>query len=139
VFERILLPVDLTERHVRAVQVAAGLAASAGGQVRVVHVIENIAGVSREEEPEFFNRVEAAARERLESLGALLQARGTRYTTEILYGNRAREILRLAEEWRIDLIVLASHRIAPGERPEGFGTLSHQLGIMAPCSVLLVK
>jgi nucleotide-binding universal stress UspA family protein len=59
--------------------------------------------------------------------------------TEILYGNRANEIVRFAHENDIDLIVLSSHRIDVASEALGFGTISYKVGILAHCPVMMVK
>ena len=59
--------------------------------------------------------------------------------TEILYGNRANEIVRFAHENDIDLIVLSSHRIDAATEALGFGTISYKVGILAHCPVMMVK
>jgi nucleotide-binding universal stress UspA family protein len=47
--------------------------------------------------------------------------------------------VRYAADAGSDLIVLATHRVG-AQRPEGaLGTLSHQVALLAGCSVLLVR
>ena len=58
---------------------------------------------------------------------------------QVVYGNRAREISRFAEQNGVDLIVLASHAVEPTEAGRGWGTLSYKISLLSPCSVLLVK
>src|SRR5205823_6066772 len=71
-FRNILVPVDLTDRHGRALEIAAGLA-PAGGAVTLLHIIELLHGVPREEESEFYERLEETAREHLDRLAATLR------------------------------------------------------------------
>jgi hypothetical protein len=47
-FKKILLPIDLTDRHGRVLVVAAELATQSGGEVILLHVIETIAGLAME-------------------------------------------------------------------------------------------
>jgi hypothetical protein len=56
-----------------------------------------------------------------------------------VYGRRLREILVAASEIEADLMVLHSHRVEPGDRATGIGTLSHEIAVMAEIPVLLVK
>jgi len=58
---------------------------------------------------------------------------------EVIFGNRAPEIVRYAVEAGIDLIVLKSHRIDLQNPSAGWGTVSYKVGILAQCPVLLVK
>jgi nucleotide-binding universal stress UspA family protein len=45
----------------------------------------------------------------------------------------------VAEERGVDLIVQRSHRIRREDGDTSVGTVSHQVAIFAPCSVLLVR
>ena len=138
-FKQILVPVDLTDAHGRALDIAAELAGPGGGQVTVLHVIELIAGLSHEEGKDFYGRLERKARKHVAGLGARLAAREVACRAEVAFGNRAAEILRYAQQNGTDLVVLTSHRIDPQQGAVGLGTLSHSVGILSPCPVLLVK
>src|SRR5262249_48020791 len=133
------VPVDLTDAHGRALDIAADLAGPGGGQVTVLHVIELISGLSHEEGREFYGRLEKKARQHVAGLGALLAARQVACKTEVAFGNRAAEILRHAQQNGTDLIVLTSHRIDPQQGAPGLGILSHKVGILSPSPALLVK
>lgn len=136
-FERILVPADLTARNDSAVDVAGGLAA-AGAEVRLLHVIETIPGI--ETGDRFYERIEEHASSHLAGLGKLLEGRNVSWTAEIAYGPRGETILAEADKLKADLIVIRSHAAGRGDtRASGFGTLSFQIGILAPCHVLLVK
>jgi universal stress protein A len=138
-FRKILVPVDLTDTHQRALEIAARLASEGNGEVILVHVIEVIAGLWVEEEREFYDRIEAAARDHLARLGRQIEEYNVPRREEVIFGNRAEEIVRYALEMDIDLIVLTSHRIDPQTPGAGWGTLSYKVGILSQCPVLLVK
>jgi nucleotide-binding universal stress UspA family protein len=57
----------------------------------------------------------------------------------IKHGKRIQEILRFAEDLKADLIIMNSHRMDPENPAEGWGTISHKVGILSQCPVLLVK
>ncbi len=137
-YRKILVPVDLDrDRHRRTLATARRLRAPEG-EIVLLHVIEEVAGLSRDEDPEFYERLERTARDTLEALReALGEAEQVR--TEVVYGSRASEILRWTEEEQPDLIVLSSHPIDPADHSRGIGSLSYGVAIFAPCSVLLVK
>ena len=59
--------------------------------------------------------------------------------SEIIYGHRTAEIIGYDQEHDVDLIVLRSHVLDGANIAGGFGTLSHQVALLAPCSVLLVR
>ena len=137
--KHILLPVDLTDKHQKAVAAAADLAAQFGAEVTLLHVIELIHGLPMDEEKDFYQRLARKARAYLERLLDRLEGPRENVRVEVVYGDRAREIIRHASQGGVDLIVLTSHRIDPGTSQARFGTLSHAVGIFAQCPVLLVK
>jgi nucleotide-binding universal stress UspA family protein len=138
VFQHILLPVDLSDRHQQALEVAARLARESHGEVTLLHVIETIPGPWPQEH-DFYRRIAELARHHLTSLGRSLKADQVLGQQAIVYGNRAHEIVCYALEAGIDLIVLTSLRIDPTDPNAGWGPVSHQVGILAQCPVLLVK
>ena len=138
-FRKILVPVDLTDRHQQALEIAARLAKESDGGVTLLHVIEIIPALDMEEERDFYQRLEQVARDHLVRLGRYLEAHQVPRREEIIYGSRAPEIVRYAMEMGIDLIVLSSHRIDPKEPTAGWGTVSYKVGILSQCPVLLVK
>src|ERR1700752_4521738 len=87
-FTKILLPVDLSDRHAQAVDAAASLAKQSGGAVTLLHIIEIIAGLTLEEEKNFYKRLEKSARDHLARLAEQLKRQQVAWRTEILYGHR---------------------------------------------------
>jgi universal stress protein A len=139
VFKKILVPVDLSDTHQQAIDIAGKLAGEGDGQVTLLHVVEVIPGLWVEEERDFYERIEAAARAHLARLGRQLEELHVPRREEIIFGNRAEEIVRYAMEAGVDLIVLSSHRIDLKNPGAGWGTLSYKIGILSQCPVLLVK
>jgi nucleotide-binding universal stress UspA family protein len=138
-FKKILVPVDLTDRHQQALDAACQLAAHSAGEVTLLHVIEVIPGLSMDEEKDFYKRLERIARKHLEPLNTRLKERGVSSQSEIRYGVRAQEVVKYAQEVRSDLIVLTAPRFDPDNLMAGWGSLSHKLSLVSPCPVLLVK
>jgi nucleotide-binding universal stress UspA family protein len=138
-FKKILLPVDLSDRHQKALDTAADLAKQSTGEVTLLHVIEIIAGLSLEEEKSFYKRLEKSAQQHLARLAEYLKRQQIACRMEILYGHRGPEIIRYAGEESADLIVLTSPRIDPNNPGVGWGSLSYKIGMLATCPVLLVK
>lgn len=138
-FKNILLPVDLSERHQRALDVATSLVKQSGGEITLLHVIEVIAGLSLEEEKSFYQRLEKSARSHLARLGDHFKRQQITWRAEIVYGHRGPEVVRYAAANRTDLIVVTSPPIDPENPRVGWGSLSYTVGILSPCPVLLVK
>jgi len=139
-FRHLLLPVDLTAKNQKALDAALELAAKVGATVTLFHVIETIEHLPFEELEDFYKRLEEKASVQLKKLAGTFTAKGVKLHREIVYGKRVEEILRKAEAGNVDLIVMSSHKVEEAQQgPKGWGTLSHQVGVLAPCSVLLVK
>jgi nucleotide-binding universal stress UspA family protein len=138
-FKHILLPVDLSNKHTSALETAAELAAPAGGTVTLLHVIEVIQGMSKDEEKPFYDRLERLAHRHLETLGQHLAQRKIAWQAVLLYGARAQETVRYAREKSVDLIVMTSPRMDPDHLRQSFGSLSYPIAFVAPCPVLLVR
>jgi nucleotide-binding universal stress UspA family protein len=137
-FRKILLPVDMADRHSEALAIAAEMAGP-GGEVVLLHVIEVIAGLTMEEEKPFYNRLEKAARTHLERLGTALTSQKVVSRAEIRFGNRVAEIARYAADDRSDLVILTAPQFAPSDPAASLGSMSYRVGLFSPCPVLLVK
>lgn len=137
-FKKILVPIDLSDRHAEALSIAVRLAASNAGEVILLHVVELLHGLPFEEEREFYKRLETKARTHLGRLLRSVEESRVSTRAEIVFGDRSQEIIRYCSKAGCDLVVLTSHRIDP-DSPTGWGTLSYKIGILAPCPILLVK
>jgi nucleotide-binding universal stress UspA family protein len=125
-FRRILCAADLTQASERTLDMAASLAEESLARVTLLHVVEGL-GLALVEE----------ARERLQRAGNV--ARRFRDVSErVETGTAWREILRVAEESRAELIVLGAH--VHGALGRLFlGSTANQVVRHAPCPVLVVR
>lgn len=139
-FKKILLPVDHSGRHAPALE-AVMCFEREGDDVEaiVLHVIEEIAGASRDEEGSFYERLEQVAHERMSPIVEALRARGVAARAEVRYGERARGIVEFAAGEGVDLIIVSSHRVEPDAMGPGWNTVSYAVAVFAQCPVLLVK
>lgn len=137
-FQRILVPVDLTQKNTHAVETARDLAAESGGTVTLLHVIETL-DLPFEELEGFYARLEEKARRAMEEMAKPLQEAGLSFARRVSYGRRAEEIVDFAAEEDSDLIILSSHRIDLENPGSSWTTLSYKVAILAQCPVLLVK
>jgi nucleotide-binding universal stress UspA family protein len=138
-FKRIIVPVDLTEKSLAAVDLARELAAEAAAEVILLHVIETIEHVQFDELKGFYERLELSAQKRLETLGESLRARNINVDQAIIYGHRTKEIVNYASAKNADLIVIASHRIDPQQPGHDWSSISYAVAILSPIPVLLIK
>jgi nucleotide-binding universal stress UspA family protein len=138
-FHRILLPVDLTDKHQPALDIAAELVEKGHGELTLLHVIELIPGLDRQEEKGFYDRLEQSAQQHLDGLAGICKKRRLAVQTKILYGNRAAETARFARDSSAELIVLTAPRLDPADPAGSWGSLSYKISLLASCPVLLVK
>jgi nucleotide-binding universal stress UspA family protein len=92
-----------------------------------------------EEIEDFYRILRERAEQCLAGWAEQLEQAGVEARQEIVVGKRAVKIARLAEELGCDPIILRSHRIDPESPLGGIGSISHQLAILANCSVMLMK
>jgi len=135
-FKRILVPVDFTDKNLSALDRAYQLAKWCHGTVILLHVIEKVEFIPRKEMKTFYEKLETSAEKKMNQYAKTLRQRQISLEERIVYGKRAEEIVRFAKDEEVDLIVMSSHRVRPQEK---WGTLSYQVAILSPSSVLLVK
>jgi|ERR671914_27634 nucleotide-binding universal stress UspA family protein len=141
-FQKILVPVDFTEKNEAALTSALEIAGRSDGEeseVTLLHVIETIEHVEFDEMADFYRGLEARAAAKLFTMEEKLQRAGVRVRHEILYGKRAETIVRFAEDNEADLVILSSHKVDRDHPALGWGTISYRIAIVVRCPVLLVK
>ena len=138
-FQKILVPVDLTERSLAAVDLAYELATQFEAEVTLMHVVETIEHLAFDELKNFYERLEASARSGLQEFAERFVAAELQVSQAVVYGHRTQAIVDYAIANSRDLIVMASHRIDPDRPGHDWSSISYAVAIMAPCPVLLVK
>jgi nucleotide-binding universal stress UspA family protein len=138
IFERILIPVDLSERAVAALDWAVRLAGP-GTTAMLLHVVETLEDVPFEEMEEFYRKLEERAVETLDRWVEELGHRGVQAERRVVFGHRLHEVLASAGDDGPDVMLLRSHTVDPEKPGHGWGTLSYRLAVLAPCPVLLIK
>jgi universal stress protein A len=138
-YQHLLIPVDFTEENERALEVAQHLAQPGATKVTLLHVIETIDYVADEEVEQFYKMLTQRAKSRLDEMVPRFRDAKIEVQGKVLMGKRARGIVGFVVQNQVDLVVLSSHRVNLNEPPKGLGTLSHQVSILSPCDVLLVK
>jgi nucleotide-binding universal stress UspA family protein len=135
---RILIAYDGSDAAARAFSLGIDLAGKYGAEVRVLAVARP---------PEFGNEVEAEAvienskkhyHQVLKPLHALVATAQVKAHFEVAVGHPAEQIVRHAEDWKADLIVV-------GHKGQGIlsrwlvGSVAKQVMQHAPCAVLVVR
>lgn len=138
-FQRILVPVDLTAKSLAAVDLAFDLAQSFKSEVTLLHVIETIEHVTFDEMKDLYHRLETSARKGMKEVTERFEDEGLKVDRLVTYGHRTQGIVETAIASQSDLIIMASHRIDPDRPGHDWNTISYGVAILAPCHVLLVK
>jgi universal stress protein A len=139
VYSRILLVVDLGEDSRAVGERACALAASCGAELSLLHVVEYVPvepmGETLLPAVQIEEELVARARERLAELAARLGIESA--PSDVATGNIKAEIVRVAEERGVDLIVLGSRERHGPSIVVNFteDTVLHA----APCDVLAVR
>ena len=115
-FKHILVPIDLSGRHARALTAALALARQSRARVTLLHVIQSVQNVPPGELGDFYRELARASLRKLERVAKRFQAKR-----------------------RADLVVMGSHEVRPGRPSTGWGTTSYKVGIFCRCPILLVK
>lgn len=141
----ILLPTDFSECGNFALAYATSLARKFDASIICVHVIEPIVptvGYSGMTEPlpiaDISEQLEDSAERELPKLAECEECAGIEMEEIIVHGDAAAEIVRVANERAVDLIVISSH----GRTGLGrilFGSTAEAVVRHAACPVLVVK
>ena len=138
-YRNLLVCLDLTEDSVRVLERAKALAASTGGKLTLLHVVEYVPVEPRGEALLPAVQIEAELAERATTQIAELANRLSLGAAErlVLTGNIKAEVVRVAQEQRCDLIVIGSRERHGVSILFNFteDTVLHA----APCDVLAVR
>ncbi len=145
-FSKIGFCTDFSENADQAFVVARDMAVKFGASLEIIHITVSLAHsppvhstyMPVEYDPEFVEEVSRAA---LASIGEKYVKRlpeGMPYNVNVVSGYGPTEILRLAEEKGIDLLVMGSHGLT-GIAHVLFGSTAERVVRKAGCSVLTVR
>lgn len=138
-YARILLPLDLTDHNGSALKRASEIARPSNAEIRLLHVVETVAGVELDSDEEFYRRFFENSQEKLAAAAAQLREQGHTVEFTTTYGSRGDKILEYAIDQDVDLMIVRSPALSPEEPRKGLASLSWKLGLLARCDVLLVK
>lgn len=138
-FKNILVPTDLTDKSIKALEIATGMIKEPTYRITLLHVVETIDDEGEGEFSEFYNKLADRAGRKMAELVNEYGTDKIDINTEIIYGKRVSEIVKYASKKEIDLIILSSHKLDDMESISGWATISYRVGILAPCPVMMVK
>ncbi len=145
IISSILLPTDFSQCAESALPYAASLARQMKARLVCLHVVETIVppvGYAAVAEPlpvvDIGGRLEESATRELPKLGARAECAGLDVEEVVVHGDAAGEIVRVARERDIDLIVISSHGRTGWGRML-FGSTAESVVRHAHCPVLVVK
>lgn len=138
-FKHILVPIDLSDQNARTLRTALDLAISNRARVTLLHVVHHVAKIPFKEMRAFYQRLVTTSKQRLGRAAAPFVAKGLAVRLDVLIGEPAREIVRVAAARKVDLVVMGSHKVDPARHTRGWGTTSYKVGIFCQCPILLVK
>jgi len=140
---RVLCPTDFSDPSAVGFDIAAELSGHFGAEVLVVHVVSAMPplqyGPNRAfQVPEYETALHADAQHRLEGMVETLAQKGVKARTAVGHGDAGSEIVRIAGEERVDLIVIATHGTT-GLEHVLFGSVAERVVRLAHCPVLTVR
>lgn len=138
-FKHILVPLDLSGQNQRALSATLELAQLGRARVTLLHVIQRIEHISVAEVRDFYDGLQKLAQKKVAAVARKLAAKKIDVRAAVFVGTPAEEIVKYAAANRVDLIVLASHKINPSRSARSWGTTSYKVGILCHCPVMLVK
>jgi nucleotide-binding universal stress UspA family protein len=143
--QTILLPTDFSDCAIFALPYAATIARATGASLICLHVVETVVpavGYTGMSEPlpigDISEQLENSAERELPKIAASGACSGLKVEELIVHGEAATEIVRVAKERSVDLIVVSSH----GRTGWGrilFGSTAEAVVRHAECPVLVVK
>lgn len=136
-YKRILLPIDLTDTNRDAVQQAVEMVDRDRGSIVLLHVVETL-DLPYEEMRDFYEQLADAATRTMEEIISRDLA-GIQARNEVVFGKRTRSILSVAAENKSEIIILSSRPFDPDDATSAVMSISHQVSIFAPCSVMLLR
>jgi nucleotide-binding universal stress UspA family protein len=141
--KRILVPTDFSDGARHALTYGVSFAREYEAELTLLHVVETLTvGYASDLFPvpmaEVFQEVSAYARAEIAKLAAEVREKGVTVHERVVQGKPSAEIIRIASEETIDMIVLGTH--GKGVLDQAlFGSTTERVVRKAPCPVLTVR
>ena len=139
----IMSPIDFSEPSDEALKTALELAALYQAEICLVHVVPAIpklpSPIAIFHEREYEEELLKNAQTRLEAIARTASERGLKARIEVGIANEVgAELLRIAEEHKVDLIVISTHGMT-GWHKLAFGSVAEKVVRLAACPVLVLR
>jgi len=141
--KRILVPTDFSDSARNALAYGISFGEEYAAEVLLLHVVENLTvGYASDLFPvpmaEVYEEISGYAKAELAKLGAEVRTRGVAVRELVAQGKPSAEILRIAREETVDMIVLGTHGKGLLDRSL-FGSTTERVVRKAPCPVLTCR
>lgn len=155
--QRILIPVDRSDRAGQAISTTVDLAKLYGAEIRLVHVIDEDEhdmpqkiifsdsqymiqhnGLLLEEYQHDWNKFIDGWWRRLQMYVQDIENEGIDAICDVMQGRTGPRLCEVAKDWKADLIVMGSHGLS-GLKELLVGSVSYYVSHRAPCSVLITR
>lgn len=141
-FQHILVPVDSTAKNNAAMDIAFELAIQNRASASILHVVQAIDSDGEtpdEETTEFYDQIRKRTESEMERISQRFIDAEVPCEVKVRVGDRLQEIIDFSSQHAVDLIIMSSHRIDPGNLAETWATLSYKVSVICDCPILLVK
>jgi nucleotide-binding universal stress UspA family protein len=141
--ERILVPTDFSESAHHALAYGTTLAHHFKAELLLLHVVENLTvGYASDLFPvpmaEVYEEISGYARTELAKLAEEARTTGVVVSERLAQGTPSAEIIRMAKDDKVDMIVLGSHGKGLLDHAL-FGSTTERVVRKAPCAVLTCR
>lgn len=141
--KKVLVPTDFSDPSKKAFKYALSFARQFGSEIVLLHVLEpeHPAGErpSALKGPPCAQDQLSVAEKNLQTLATSSSPTGNLYVTStIRTGGTVHEIVEVAKEFDVDLIIMATHGLSDW-RSFGLGSTTERVTRMAPCPLLVVR
>jgi nucleotide-binding universal stress UspA family protein len=153
-FKKILCPTDFSESSYKALKVADELTLHFSAELTLVHIVSDIPSTAALPSPtasgpepipspgfnvkRYKEELDNKAKEALEEIISEKVSSRQQVQAVVAHGDAANEIVRIAEEENVDLIVIATHG-RTGWRRFAFGSVAEKVVRHAPLPVLTIQ
>lgn len=139
--KKILCPTDFSEASYEALAAANELALHFSAQLCLVHVVTPVVQPATDPATTVWlalQEMETSAKNSLQELVKQRVPKELNVRQIVVFGEAADEIIRISEEEKVDLIMIATHG-QTGWRHFVFGSVAEKVVRLAPCPVLTIR